>query len=29
MYSDANIVVIEDVSTLPQKLTQLYRRLTT
>ena len=29
MYSDANFVVIDDVSTLPQKLPQLYRRLTT
>ena len=29
MYSDANFVVIDDVRTLPQKLPQLYRRLTT
>jgi nitric oxide reductase activation protein len=29
MYSDANFVVIDDISTLPQKLPQLYRRLTT
>ena len=29
MYSDANFVIIDDVRTLPQKLPQLYRRLTT
>ncbi|MGD9571761.1 MAG: VWA domain-containing protein [Thermoleophilia bacterium] len=29
MYSDANFVVVDDVRTLPQKLPQLYRRLTT
>ena len=29
MYSDANFVVVNDVRTLPQKLPQLYRRLTT
>lgn len=29
MYSDANYVIIDDVRTLPQKLPQLYRRLTT
>jgi len=29
MYSDANFVVIDDIRTLPQKLPQLYRRLTT
>lgn len=29
MYSDANFVIIDDVSTLPHKLPQLYRRLTT
>lgn len=29
MYSDANFVIIDDVTTLPQKLPQLYRRLTT
>ncbi|MFM9018183.1 MAG: VWA domain-containing protein [Actinomycetota bacterium] len=29
MYSDANFVVIDDDRTLPQKLPQLYRRLTT
>ncbi len=29
MYSDANFVIIDDVSSLPQKLPQLYRRLTT
>jgi nitric oxide reductase NorD protein len=28
MYSDANFVVVDDVRTLPQKLPQLYRRLT-
>jgi nitric oxide reductase activation protein len=28
MYSDANFVIIDDVRTLPQKLPQLYRRLT-
>jgi len=29
MYSDANFVIIDDVSSLPHKLPQLYRRLTT
>ncbi|MEW6581363.1 MAG: VWA domain-containing protein [Actinomycetota bacterium] len=29
MYSDANFVIIDDVRTLPQRLPQLYRRLTT
>ncbi|MCU0934647.1 MAG: VWA domain-containing protein [Gammaproteobacteria bacterium] len=29
MYSDANFVIIDDVRTLPQKLPQLYKRLTT
>jgi nitric oxide reductase activation protein len=29
MYSDANFVVVDDIRTLPQKLPQLYRRLTT
>ena len=29
MYSDANFVIIDDVRTLPHKLPQLYRRLTT
>lgn len=29
MYSDANFVVVDDVRTLPQRLPQLYRRLTT
>ena len=29
MYSDANFVVVDDVRTLPQKLPQFYRRLTT
>lgn len=29
MYSDANFVVIDDIRTLPQRLPQLYRRLTT
>lgn len=29
MYSDANFVIIDDVRTLPQKLPQIYRRLTT
>src|SRR5215207_2142886 len=29
MYSDDNFVIIDDVRTLPQKLPQLYRRLTT
>jgi len=29
MYSDANFVVVDDVMTLPQRLPQLYRRLTT
>jgi nitric oxide reductase NorD protein len=29
MYSDTNFVIIDDVRTLPQKLPQLYRRLTT
>lgn len=28
MYSDANFVIIDDVRTLPQRLPQLYRRLT-
>jgi hypothetical protein len=28
MYSDANFVIIDDVTTLPHKLPQLYRRLT-
>lgn len=29
MYSDANFVIIDDVRTLPHRLPQLYRRLTT
>jgi len=29
MYSDANFVIIDDIRTLPHKLPQLYRRLTT
>jgi nitric oxide reductase NorD protein len=29
MYSDANFTVVDDIRTLPQKLPQLYRRLTT
>lgn len=29
MYSDANYVIIDDIRTLPQRLPQLYRRLTT
>ena len=29
MYSDANFIVVDDIRTLPQKLPQLYRRLTT
>ena len=29
MYSDANFVIIDDVKTLPHRLPQLYRRLTT
>ena len=29
MYSDANFVVIDDIRSLPQRLPQLYRRLTT
>ena len=29
MYSDANFVVVDDVRTLPLRLPQLYRRLTT
>jgi nitric oxide reductase NorD protein len=29
MYSDANFVVVDDVLSLPQRLPQLYRRLTT